>query len=155
MKKGSAYWLSHTPTEKFNLIELAHTQRAISNFVKILTKEEIPVEFFEYNDGESMTDGKKIAISSTINLNNIDSVVGLVLHEGAHCKHTNFKILKKISNRLPPRTSTKWNPQYGGLRGVMYAKKASLGKSSSRAKDSFTKCAGELLGHWNELGKGR
>ena len=47
MKNKSAYWLSHTPTEKFNLIELAHTQRAISNFVKILTKKEIPVEFFE------------------------------------------------------------------------------------------------------------
>ena len=35
MNTKSAYWLSHTPTEKFNLIELAHTQRAISNFVKI------------------------------------------------------------------------------------------------------------------------
>ena len=45
----SAYWLSYTPTEKFNLIELAHTQRAISNFVKILTKKDVPVEFFENN----------------------------------------------------------------------------------------------------------
>ena len=53
MKNKSAYWLSHTPTEKFNLFELAHTQRAISNFVKILTKKDIPVEFFEYNDGDS------------------------------------------------------------------------------------------------------
>jgi len=100
MKNKSAYWLSHTPVDKFNLIELAHTQRAISNFVKILTKQEIPVEFFENNQGESITDGKKIAISSTINLNNIDSVVGLALHEGAHCKHTDFYVLKKISNRL-------------------------------------------------------
>ena len=100
MNTKSAYWLSHTPTEKFNLIELAHTQRAVSNFVKILTKEEIPVEFFENNKGESMTDGKKIAISSTINMHNIDSVVGLALHEGAHCKHTDFFVLKKISNRL-------------------------------------------------------
>jgi len=100
MNTKSAYWLSHTPTEKFNLIELAHTQRAISNFVKILTKKEIPVEFFEKNKGESMTDGKKIAISSTINMHNIDSVVGLALHEGAHCKHTDFFVLKKIANRL-------------------------------------------------------
>ena len=100
MKNKSAYWLSHTPTEKFNLIELAHTQRAISNFVKILTKKEIPVEFFEQNQGDSMTDGKKIAISSTINMHNIDSVVGLAIHEGAHCKHTDFFVLKKISNRL-------------------------------------------------------
>jgi hypothetical protein len=100
MNTKSTYWLSHTPTEKFNLIELAHTQRAISNFVKILTKKEIPVEFFEYNDGDSMTNGKKIAISSTINMHNIDSVVGLALHEGAHCIYTDFKVLKKIANRL-------------------------------------------------------
>ncbi len=100
MKNKSAYWLSHTPTEKFNLIELAHTQRAISNFVKILTKKEIPVEFFEQNQGDSMTDGKKIAISSTINMHNIDSVVGLALHEGAHCIYTDFFVLKKIANRL-------------------------------------------------------
>ena len=100
MKKGSAYWLSHTPTEKFNLIELAHTQSAISNFVKILTKKEIPVEFYEYNDGESMTNGKKIAISSTINTHNLDSIVGLALHEGAHCIYTDFFVLKKIANRL-------------------------------------------------------
>jgi hypothetical protein len=100
MKNKSAYWLSYTPTEKFNLIELAHTQRAISNFVKILTKKDIPVEFFENNQGESMTNGKKIAISSTINMHNIDSVVGLALHEGAHCIYTDFKVLKKIANRL-------------------------------------------------------
>ena len=100
MENKSAYWLSHTPTEKFNLIELAHTQRAISNFVKILTKKDIPVEFFENNQGESMTNGKKIAISSTINIHNIDSVVGLALHEGAHCIYTDFKVLKKIANRL-------------------------------------------------------
>ena len=96
----SAYWLSHIPTEKFNLIELAHTQRAISNFVKILTKKDIPVEFCAHDDGDSMTNGKKIAISSTINMHNIDSVVGLALHEGAHCKHTDFFVLKKIANRL-------------------------------------------------------
>ena len=100
MKKGSAYWLSHTPTEKFNLIELAHTQRAVSNFVKILTKKEIPVAFFEYNEGESMTNGKKITISSTINTHNLDSVVGTALHEGAHCIYTDFFVLKKIANRL-------------------------------------------------------
>ena len=95
MKKGSAYWLSYTPTEKFNLVELAHTQRAISNFVKILTKKDIPIEFFTNNDGESMTNGKKITISSTINTHNIDSVVGTALHEGAHCIYTDFKVLKK------------------------------------------------------------
>ena len=100
MKKGSTYWLNHTPTEKFNLIELAHTQRAISNFIKILTKKEIPVEFFTNNDGDSMTNGRKITISSTINTHNLDSIIGTALHEGAHCIYTDFHVLKKISNYL-------------------------------------------------------
>ena len=96
----SKFWLTSNSSDDFNLIELANTQRAISNFVKILTKKEIPIEFISNNDSDSMTNGKKIMISSTINMNNIDSIVGLALHEGAHCKYTNFKIVKKISNRL-------------------------------------------------------
>jgi len=96
----SKFWLTSNSSDDFNLIELANTQRAISNFVKILTKKEIPIEFISNDDSDSMTNGKKIVISSTINMNNIDSIVGLALHEGAHCKYTNFKIVKKISNRL-------------------------------------------------------
>ena len=47
-----------------------------------------------------MTNGKKIAISSTINMHNLDSVVGTALHESAHCIYTDFFVLKKIANRL-------------------------------------------------------
>ena len=102
MNKGSAYWLKETRNtdENFDLIELANTQRAISNFVKIQTGKDIPVEFVANNDGDSMTDGKKILISSTINTHNLDSVVGTALHESAHCKYTDFLVLKKIANRL-------------------------------------------------------
>ena len=102
MNKGSAYWLKQTrnTNENFDLIELANTQRAISNFVKIQTGKDIPVEFISHDDGDSMTDGKKIVISSTINTHNLDAVVGTALHEAAHCKHTDFFVLKKIANRL-------------------------------------------------------
>jgi hypothetical protein len=102
MNKGSAYWLNETrnPNENFDLIELANTQRAISNFVKIQTGKDIPVEFFANNEGDSMTDGTKIVISSTINTHNLDSVVGTALHESAHCIYTDFFVLKKIANRL-------------------------------------------------------
>ena len=102
MNKGSAYWLKSTRNtdENFNLIELANTQRAITNFVKIQTGKEIPVEFIANNEGDSMTDGKKIAISSLINTHNLDSVIGTALHEAAHCKHTDFFVLKRIANRL-------------------------------------------------------
>ena len=102
MNKGSAYWLKETRNtdDNFDLIELANTQRAISNFVKIQTGKDIPVEFIANNDGDSMTDGKKILISSTINVHNLDSVVGTALHESAHCTYTDFLVLKRISNRL-------------------------------------------------------
>ena len=101
MNKNSTYWLNNPLPGNFDLIGLANTQRAISNFIKILTGKEIPVEFYESNMGDSMTNGKKIAISSTINMHNIDSVVGLAIHEGAHCIYTNFKVLKK--REIPSR----------------------------------------------------
>jgi len=102
MNKGSAYWLKETRNSKdnFDLIELANTQRAISNFVKIQTGKEIPIDFIPNNNCDSMTDGKKIIISSTINTRNLDAVIGTALHEAAHCKYTDFFVLKKISNRL-------------------------------------------------------
>ena len=102
MNKGSVYWLkeNRNPKDNFDLIELANTQRAISNFVKIQTGKDIPVEFIANNDGDSMTDGKKIIISSTINMHNLDAVVGTALHESAHCIYTDFYVLKKIANRL-------------------------------------------------------
>ena len=100
--KTSKFWLTNNidSNDNFNLIELANTQRAISNFVKIQTGKDIPVEFIANNDSDSMTDGKKILISSTINTHNLDSVVGTALHEAAHCIYTDFFVLKKIANRL-------------------------------------------------------
>ena len=100
MNKGSKYWDKHSGG-KFNLIELAHTQRNITNFVKILTGKEIPVEFT--TTGDSMTDGKSITISSKITQKTLDSIIGLALHEGAHCTYTNFDIPKKIGNFLLER----------------------------------------------------
>ena len=97
MNKGSKYWDKHSGG-KFNLIELAQTQRNITNFVKILTGKEIPVEFT--TSGDSMTDGKSITISSKITQDTLDSTIGLALHEGAHCTYTNFDVPKKISNFL-------------------------------------------------------
>ena len=97
MSKGFRYWGKES-SEKFDLIELTQTQHSITNFVKILTGKEIPVEFT--TSGDSMTDGKSITISSKITQDKLDSIVGLALHEGAHCTYTNFDIPKKIGNFL-------------------------------------------------------
>ena len=100
---NSKFWLKYAPDGYFNLIELANTQRAITNFVKILTKKEIKVDFYSTNKQDSFTNGKEITISSTISMNNIDSVVGTALHEAAHCKYTNFNVLKRLNNVLLAR----------------------------------------------------
>ena len=97
---NSNFWLKYEPEGKFNLLELANTQRAITNFVKILTEKEIKVDFQSNNDADSFTNGKRITISSTITMNTIDSVVGTALHEAAHCKYTDFHVLKYLKNLL-------------------------------------------------------
>ena len=97
---NSNFWLKYEPEGKFNLLELANTQRAITNFVKILTEREIKVDFQSNNDADSFTNGKRITISSTITINTIDSVVGTALHEAAHCKYTDFHVLKYLKNLL-------------------------------------------------------
>jgi hypothetical protein len=100
MQNHSNYWLIPPKGEDMSMIEMASVQSAISNFVRILTKKDIPVEYYSNNKGDSMTDGKNVVISSRINESNIDSVVGLALHEGSHCLLTNFNFIKKIGNYL-------------------------------------------------------
>ena len=99
IQQGSAYWLKNQDSQQshFNLLELASTQRAITNYVKILTGEEIPVDFVDPR-GDSMTDGKSIEIASRISHKNVDEVVGLALHEASHCILTDFKAVKKLGN---------------------------------------------------------
>ena len=97
---NSKFWLKYEPKGKFTLLELVNTQRAITNFTKILTGKEIKVDFHSNNDSDSMTNGKRITLSSTISINTIDSVVGLALHEASHCKYTNFDVLKHLNNTL-------------------------------------------------------
>jgi hypothetical protein len=98
IQQGSAYWLNRpSKNHKFDLLELASTQKAITNYVKILTNKEIPVNFVQ-NNGDSFTDGKEIVITSHITPKNVDEVVGLALHEASHCIFTDFKTLKYLGN---------------------------------------------------------
>ena len=61
-----------------DLVALAGYRRAISNFVNIVTGENIPVTF-NSND-ESFTDGKKVVIGANIDDKKFDVAVGLALH---------------------------------------------------------------------------
>ena len=61
---------------KVDHIKLAGYQRAISNFVNIVTSKSIPVQFSQR--GDSYTDGKVVTISSNLMTNY--SIVQLVQH---------------------------------------------------------------------------
>ena len=73
-------------------VKMAATLRAISNFVRIVTGENIPVKY--NNKDESFTDGKTVVISGNIKDKDFDPTVGLALHEGSHCLLTDFSLLE-------------------------------------------------------------
>ena len=75
-----------------DIFALIGYQRAIGNFVRIVTGDNIPVQF---SGTDSYTDGKTVNLSAGINNGNFDVAVGLALHEGSHIKLTDFGILKR------------------------------------------------------------
>ena len=115
--KYSSYWLkddlfdddtdisSPTETKHSNLIALASYKRAISNFVNIVTGENIKVMFDQRGDN-SYTDGKTVTISAKMDDKDFDPTVGLALHEGSHIKLTDFSSLDKIRNYEFPQPLT-------------------------------------------------
>ena len=98
MKKGAAYWMDLKHFNDRDPIFLAQVQRGITNFVRILTEKEIPVEYA--TDGDSLTDGKTVYIASNIKKDTIDYTVGLALHEASHVLLTDFSYLNKEKGKL-------------------------------------------------------
>jgi cobalamin biosynthesis protein CobT len=94
------WWREDLETKKGrDVVALAGYRRAIANFVNIVTsRTDIPVT---YNSAdESFTDGKKVYLSGNMNEKNFDPNVGLALHEGSHIVHTNFDLLKELSEKV-------------------------------------------------------
>ena len=96
----SSFWLGKRTEDLFGsdfqggsnatakAVKMRSYHRAVSNFVKILTKQEIPVVFKGSN---SYTNGKSIIISADISNKNFDVNVGLALHEASHVILTDFE----------------------------------------------------------------
>lgn len=77
-------------------IALAGHKRAIGNFVRIVSGQNIPVKF--PSRGDSFTDGKSVTIGANINERNFDYVVGLALHEGSHIAYSDFNAFGEVRN---------------------------------------------------------
>lgn len=118
-KSYSSFWMDDydNPTSKFSgldpkstqssdtvkLVKLSNYRRAITNFVKIVTKQDIPVG---WAGNQSFTDGKSITLSSDIKDSTFDVTVGLALHESSHIILTDFATMKAISADTVPAIET-------------------------------------------------
>ena len=71
-----------------DFIQLAANQRAVGNFVRIVSGQNIPVRYV--TRGDSYTDGKSVTIAGNIKPETFDQTVGLALHEGSHIAYTDF-----------------------------------------------------------------
>ena len=112
-KYNSSYWLSDwddddiivdtmndVEKKSHNLYKLASSKRAISNFVNIVTNQQVPVIF--NTRGNSYTDGKTVVIgANVVEPKDFDVAVGLALHEGSHIKLSDFNLLSDIYNLVP------------------------------------------------------
>jgi len=94
----SSFWLNEDFDTNFkrsdgiDYTKLAATQRAIANFVNIVTGKPIPVIF--QSADSSYTDGQSVVIGTKLDDKNFDSAVGLALHEGSHIALTDFDMFK-------------------------------------------------------------
>ena len=109
---SSSFWMdddtlrSYDKGETIDSVKLMSYQRAIGNFVRILTKkDDIKVHF--HTKSSSRTDGKTVTISSKIDSGDFDTTVGLALHEASHCVLTDFNALPRYLNtsKIP---ANKW-----------------------------------------------
>ena len=105
------------PKPKKDHVGLAGHKRAIGNFVRIVSGENIPVRFM--SRGDSYTDGKTVTISSNINERNFDHVVGLALHEGSHIAYSDFEVFKEVRNWDHLRNWDLTPPRMEFLRGMI------------------------------------
>lgn len=101
MQKGAAYWMDLRHFDDEDPIFLAQVQRGITNFVKILTGKDIPVQYA--TSGDSMTDGETVYIASNLKEDTIDYTVGLALHEASHVLLTDFGYLNKEKDTVLKR----------------------------------------------------
>ena len=112
LRSASSFWLdkdfdvTFKDENRLDYTKLAAAQRAIANFVNIVTGKQIPVEF-QSNDS-SYTDGTRVVIGTNLEDKNFDPAVGLALHEGSHIAFTDFSLFKGGSMNASYLSNTKF-----------------------------------------------
>lgn len=118
-------------------IKLRNYQKAIGNFVKILSQKDVPVYF---KGTESYTDFNHVTIAGNVNDKNFDVTAGLALHEASHLKHTQKEVLTTFMN------------DYGGSHGDKMDIKNMLNWIEDRRIDTivFKNCPG-YKGYYHKM----
>ena len=120
--QASSFWLNDDFDIEFkseagvDYTKLAAAQRAIGNFVNIVTGKPIPV-VFQSNDN-SYTDGEKVVIGTKLDGKNFDPAVGLALHEGSHIALTDFSMFRRPDGSYAGRLSDTKMAQICQYRGI-------------------------------------
>lgn len=111
----SDWWISDNTKEKLDeneelsAIELAQAKRSIADFVRIMTKRSIPVEYRE-EEGQSYTDGEKVVIGADV-AEGFDATVGVALHESSHICKSDFDMLDEFQEADENGTAPDFVPQ--------------------------------------------
>lgn len=105
----SSFWLSSDQFLKYDqILKLSIIQKTISNFVNIITNKNIECVFLENtsntknaknkNEKHGYSTAEKILISADVN--NIDLIIGLALHEATHITKSDFNYKNKLSDEI-------------------------------------------------------
>lgn len=97
--KGSYFWGKNILKFDGSLSDKQVLLKSISNFIRILTGKNIPVKYCTNGEDSSYTDGLEVTVSSFILPKNIDSTIGLGLHEGSHVAITDFKVIRDLMKK--------------------------------------------------------
>jgi hypothetical protein len=98
-RRRDSNFLSTGEIDIDELMRLSHIQKAVSNFVRIMTGKNIPVRF--HTGQKSYTSGKTVTISSGVTDKNFDATVGIALHESGHILFSDFTIFDSIWQYIP------------------------------------------------------
>ena len=139
--KHSSYWLnsggnyqsgSNNPTGS-KVVNLSILLRSITNFVRIAAKKDIPVAYMNTKNKNATfgnESGAKVVLLSADIDKNVDSGVGLALHEGAHALKTDFGALVNIKTNLSlslvMQLMNKWKNTHIQLRLCLHWKSGEL-----------------------------
>lgn len=100
--------------EKYDFFALAQYQRAIANFVHIMTGD--PAIHVQYNNnGLNMTDGKTVHLSASVKEEDFDSNVGLALHESSHILYTDMDKFRTAVSDLTYNSANFLKDENGNL----------------------------------------